>query len=153
MRTKVELFRVLRGEDADSGTFVSEADERTIEVHLGNLRRKLGEDPRSPRWIQTVRGVGYRTTAAPVRQGQRRANEQGWSGRACSPGLAERGGGPIHEQRQLLNRLRGETAQRRHDVRHARLTRLAEAGVGPASEFVEQLPRQGGHGGGAGHHR
>jgi len=69
VRTKVELFRVLRGEDADSGTFVSEADERTIEVHLGNLRRKLGEDPRSPRWIQTVRGVGYRTTAAPVRQG------------------------------------------------------------------------------------
>ena len=82
-----------------------------------------------------------------------RVSEQGWSGRACSPGLAERGGGPIHEQRQLLNRLRGETAQRRHDVRHARLTRLAEAGVGPASEFVEQLPRQGGHGGGAGHHR
>ncbi|MBN9172101.1 MAG: winged helix-turn-helix domain-containing protein, partial [Microbacterium sp.] len=27
-------------------------------------RRKLGESPASPRWIETVRGVGYRLTAA-----------------------------------------------------------------------------------------
>ena len=28
-------------------------------VHIGNLRRKLGDDPRRPTWIRTVRGVGY----------------------------------------------------------------------------------------------
>lgn len=31
---------------------------KTIDVHLGWLRRKLGDDPRSPRFIQTVRGRG-----------------------------------------------------------------------------------------------
>jgi len=35
-------------------------DFHLIEVHIGNLRRKLGEDSRSGRWIRTVRGVGYR---------------------------------------------------------------------------------------------
>jgi two-component system OmpR family response regulator len=35
-------------------------DAHLIEVHIGNLRRKLGDDSRSGRWIRTVRGVGYR---------------------------------------------------------------------------------------------
>jgi DNA-binding response OmpR family regulator len=35
-------------------------DGHLVEVHLGNLRRKLGDDSRSGRWIRTVRGVGYR---------------------------------------------------------------------------------------------
>ena len=35
-------------------------DLRAIEVHMANLRRKLGESASSPRWIETVRGVGYR---------------------------------------------------------------------------------------------
>jgi two-component system OmpR family response regulator len=60
VRSKTELARTIRGEDADSGTFVSKADERTIEVHVGNLRRKLADDTKEPRWVQTVRGVGYR---------------------------------------------------------------------------------------------
>jgi DNA-binding response OmpR family regulator len=34
-------------------------NERTVDVHVSHLRRKLGDDPRSPRLIQTVRGVGY----------------------------------------------------------------------------------------------
>lgn len=34
--------------------------ERTIDVHIKNLRKKLAEDPQSPRFIETVRGVGYR---------------------------------------------------------------------------------------------
>jgi DNA-binding response OmpR family regulator len=40
-------------------------DDHVVEVHVGNLRRKLEDDPARPRWVQTVRGVGYRL-AAPV---------------------------------------------------------------------------------------
>ena len=35
-------------------------DDHVVEVHVGNLRRKLEDDPARPRWVQTVRGVGYR---------------------------------------------------------------------------------------------
>ncbi len=35
-------------------------DGHLVEVHMGNLRRKLGDDPRNGRYIRTVRGVGYR---------------------------------------------------------------------------------------------
>ena len=62
VRTKTDLVRRLRGEEYDTGSFISDADERTIEVHVGNLRRKLGDDSKSPRWLETVRGVGYRLT-------------------------------------------------------------------------------------------
>ncbi len=34
-------------------------NERTVDVHVSHLRKKLAEDPRSARLIQTVRGVGY----------------------------------------------------------------------------------------------
>ncbi len=34
--------------------------DRTIDVHVGNLRQKLGDDPDHPRYIATVRGVGYK---------------------------------------------------------------------------------------------
>lgn len=33
--------------------------ERTVDVHISHLRQKLGDDPRSPKKIKTVRGVGY----------------------------------------------------------------------------------------------
>ena len=65
VRSKAQLFRTLRDEAPDAGTFVSDADERTIEVHMGNLRRKLGDDPRRPRWVETLRGVGYRSAGLP----------------------------------------------------------------------------------------
>ena len=35
-------------------------DERIVDVHIGNLRRKLGTDTRGRGFIDTVRGVGYR---------------------------------------------------------------------------------------------
>ncbi len=35
-------------------------DEHVVDIHLGHVRRKLGDDPNNPRYIQTVRGVGYR---------------------------------------------------------------------------------------------
>jgi two-component system, OmpR family, response regulator len=28
-------------------------------VHISSLRKKLGDDAKSPRWIETIRGVGY----------------------------------------------------------------------------------------------
>lgn len=37
-----------------------EGYERTIDSHVKNLRAKIGDDPRNPRWIYTVYGVGYR---------------------------------------------------------------------------------------------
>ncbi|MDQ0665576.1 two-component system OmpR family response regulator [Arthrobacter ulcerisalmonis] len=60
VRTKSDLVRRLRDEDYDVGSYISEADERSVEVHMGNLRKKLGDSPQQPRWLQTVRGVGYR---------------------------------------------------------------------------------------------
>ena len=37
-----------------------EGYERTIDVHIKNLRIKLGDNPQNPQYIETVRGVGYR---------------------------------------------------------------------------------------------
>ncbi|MEM7289814.1 MAG: winged helix-turn-helix domain-containing protein, partial [Pseudomonadota bacterium] len=36
------------------------AGERKIDVQINRLRRKIEEDPGNPKWLQTVRGVGYR---------------------------------------------------------------------------------------------
>jgi DNA-binding response OmpR family regulator len=36
---------------------------KTLDVHVGWLRRKLGDDPGDPRFIETVRGVGFRFAA------------------------------------------------------------------------------------------
>jgi DNA-binding response OmpR family regulator len=35
-------------------------DDHVIDVHIANLRRKLGDDARAGRWIRTVHGVGYK---------------------------------------------------------------------------------------------
>ena len=34
-------------------------DEQVVDVHIGHLRRKLGDDAAHPRYVRTVRGVGY----------------------------------------------------------------------------------------------
>ena len=34
--------------------------DHVIDVHVANVRKKLGDDPQDPRYVQTVRGVGYR---------------------------------------------------------------------------------------------
>lgn len=49
--------------DRSRGRMAGPAD-RTIDVHVGRLRRKLGDDPKSPQLIKTVRGGGYVLTAA-----------------------------------------------------------------------------------------
>lgn len=43
----------LIGDEADVG-------ERTIDVQINRLRRKIEDDPSNPIWLQTVRGIGYR---------------------------------------------------------------------------------------------
>ncbi len=57
--SKDSLALELRGDYATSG-YVSDSDRRAVEVHMANLRRKLNDPVASPRYIETVRGVGYR---------------------------------------------------------------------------------------------
>jgi DNA-binding response OmpR family regulator len=66
VRSKADLTLVLRGESYVTSYFVGEADKRAIEAHMTNLRRKLGDNPTNPRYIETVRGVGYRLTSELV---------------------------------------------------------------------------------------
>ncbi|MEN3342606.1 MAG: two-component system, OmpR family, alkaline phosphatase synthesis response regulator PhoP [Actinomycetota bacterium] len=54
--TRDEILRHLRAAG-------SVGDRRAIDVHVSNLRRKVEQDPRNPRRLQTVRGVGYRLVA------------------------------------------------------------------------------------------
>lgn len=63
VRSKADLTLVLRGESYVTSYFVGDADKRAVEAHMTNLRRKLGESAANPRYIETVRGVGYRLTA------------------------------------------------------------------------------------------
>lgn len=42
----------------------SMGDTRTLMVHISNLRKKMEPDSSSPRWVQTVRGFGYRFNPA-----------------------------------------------------------------------------------------
>lgn len=51
--TRMELLDFLQGE-------AYAAYERTIDVHMKNLRLKIEDDPRNPRYIETVYGIGYR---------------------------------------------------------------------------------------------
>jgi DNA-binding response OmpR family regulator len=60
--SKSQLALVVRGE-SDPTAYVNDNDTRAIEVHVANLRRKLGDSPAAPRWVETVRGIGYRVTA------------------------------------------------------------------------------------------
>ena len=38
----------------------SQSGERKIDVQINRLRRKIEEDPANPKWLQTVRGIGYK---------------------------------------------------------------------------------------------
>ncbi len=41
-------------------------DERLVDVHIGNLRRAIGDAADEPRFVGTVRGVGYKCVAEPL---------------------------------------------------------------------------------------
>lgn len=63
VRSKADLALMLRGESYVTSYLVSEADKRAVEVHISNLRRKLGDTGPNAKWIETVRGIGYRMAA------------------------------------------------------------------------------------------
>lgn len=52
--TRGGLIEEVWGYDGEVG------DDRTVDVHLRHLREKLEDDPANPRWLVTVRGVGYK---------------------------------------------------------------------------------------------
>jgi DNA-binding response OmpR family regulator len=52
--SRLELLEAVQGEN------VYEGYERSIDAHIKNLRAKLERDPKKPRYIETVFGVGYR---------------------------------------------------------------------------------------------
>ncbi len=51
--TKVQLYKNINGE-------YIETDDNTIMVHISRLRDKIEDDPRNPKYIKTIRGLGYK---------------------------------------------------------------------------------------------
>jgi DNA-binding response OmpR family regulator len=51
--TRDEIIERIKGDDYDGF-------DRAVDTHIKNLRQKLGDDPKSPVFIQTVYGMGYR---------------------------------------------------------------------------------------------
>lgn len=51
--TKVQIYENTSGE-------YFESDDNTIMVHISNLRDKIEDNPKNPRYIKTIRGVGYK---------------------------------------------------------------------------------------------
>jgi DNA-binding response OmpR family regulator len=56
--SRTEIAYRLRGYEYDG-------DERVVDVHVRNLRRKIEDEPARPRRVETVRGVGYRLGVEP----------------------------------------------------------------------------------------
>ena len=54
--SRSELIEHVWGYDSDIGS------DRIVDVHISHLREKLEDDPADPRWIVTVRGIGYKFT-------------------------------------------------------------------------------------------
>jgi DNA-binding response OmpR family regulator len=52
--SRSELIEAVWGYASDIGS------DRTVDVHIRHLREKLEDDPANPRWIATVRGIGYK---------------------------------------------------------------------------------------------
>ena len=57
--TRAQLLDAVKG-------VAFESYERAIDAHVKNIRRKIEPDPRSPRYVQTVFGVGYRFAEPPA---------------------------------------------------------------------------------------
>ncbi len=57
--SRERLLELVRGS-------AEESFDRSVDVHVSRLRAKLGDDPKRPRWLKTMRGAGYQL-AAPRR--------------------------------------------------------------------------------------
>ncbi|MFO7689097.1 MAG: response regulator transcription factor [Cryobacterium sp.] len=64
VHTKAELVLKLRGGRYAMSGLVTDADKRSLEVHVANVRRKIGRNAAGTDRVETVRGVGYRLRAA-----------------------------------------------------------------------------------------
>jgi DNA-binding response OmpR family regulator len=58
IKTREQLLNEIRDRNYD-------VFDRSIDVHISALRRKLGDDPKNPRYIRTVRSVGYMLMPPP----------------------------------------------------------------------------------------
>lgn len=54
--TKAQLYACINGE-------FFETDDNTMMVHISNLREKIEDDPKNPKYIKTIRGLGYKIDA------------------------------------------------------------------------------------------
>ena len=52
--SRSQLIEAVWGYESDIGY------DRTVDVHMRHLRKKLEDDPSNPRWLVTVRGIGYK---------------------------------------------------------------------------------------------
>jgi two-component system, OmpR family, response regulator len=64
VRSKADLVLALRGQPYVTSYFVKEIDKKNVDRHISSLRSKLGDDGATPKFIETVRGVGYRLAHA-----------------------------------------------------------------------------------------
>ena len=72
------------------------ADENAIQVHVSRLRNKIEDDPKNPRSIVTVWGIGYRLGEEPAGEGRHREERYMEEGRT---GEGRMGNGPHSEGR------------------------------------------------------
>lgn len=72
------------------------ADENAIQVHVSRLRNKIEDDPKNPRCIVTVWGIGYRLGEEPAGEGRHREERYMEEGRT---GEGRMGNGPHSEGR------------------------------------------------------
>jgi two-component system phosphate regulon response regulator OmpR len=67
-RALLNVFALNLGQDMSRDTLArlvgGEVNVRTIDVQVTRLRRKIEDDPKFPRYLQTVRGTGYRLVGA-----------------------------------------------------------------------------------------
>ena len=78
--TRDQLLDAVYGDDG------AEVLDRTIDVHVGRLRDKLGDDAEQPRYVATVRGVGYRAARVdPTRRDAAAGSRSGSRWRPSPP--------------------------------------------------------------------
>ena len=79
VKTREQLLVEVAGRDFESF-------DRAIDVHISSLRRKLGDDPKAPRFIETVRGAGYRMRKPGMNLGNRISKNENPAPGAAEPG-------------------------------------------------------------------